>query len=462
VGVRPAYYLARRRTSPVNARLFVLFRIFFNCRFYYPVYFILFLDFGLDVDAFTTLNLVWAVAIVLLEVPSGALADQVGRKTLVVAASVLMIVEMLVLCLTPVGGGAIVFGLFLVNRILSGAAEAAASGADEALAYDSLPAGERGTLWPGVMRSLMVWMSVGFVLSSAIGAAVYSAEFVNGVLEWFGSDRRFDRSETVKFPLYLNLATACAALVVSLRMREPDADPAHAAETARVPRHALTASFLAMGEAARWIVRTPAALVLVLYTLFYDSLVRLFYTVASNVYRLLEIPEKVFGLIGAAVSLLGIGVAWLCERLLRAWSPGANFLFVTVLVFAGCVALAHPVPQWGVVFLLPLLVSMRFLQYFGSHYLNAITPSARRATILSFRGLATNVAFGVVTKAFGSLTTGIKAGMPEPMDPQERQQAAFAGALEWLPWYFGAVAAGLFLFVRLRYRTSLNGLIRER
>ena len=43
------------------------------------------------------LNVVWALTSVVLEVPSGALADRFGRKPLVVAASVLMVLVVLAL-----------------------------------------------------------------------------------------------------------------------------------------------------------------------------------------------------------------------------------------------------------------------------------------------------------------------------------------------------------------------------
>ena len=72
-------------TSPFgirNVRLFIAFRVFFNARFYYPVFTILFLDFGLSLEQFALLNAAWASAIVLLEVPSGALADTFGRRNL--------------------------------------------------------------------------------------------------------------------------------------------------------------------------------------------------------------------------------------------------------------------------------------------------------------------------------------------------------------------------------------------
>ena len=127
-----------------NIPLFIAFRVLFNARWYYPVLAVLFLDFGLTIGQYALLNVAWAAAIVGLEVPSGALADRFGRKRLVVFAAALMVVEMAIFAFAPRGRPALLFVLFLLNRVLSGAAEASASGADEALAYDSLVAEGRG------------------------------------------------------------------------------------------------------------------------------------------------------------------------------------------------------------------------------------------------------------------------------------------------------------------------------
>ena len=110
-----------------NVRLFIAFRVFFNARFYYPVFTILFLDFGLTLDQFALLNAAWAASIVMLEVPSGALADTIGRRNLLIVTGILMVIEILLLCFVPLGNAGLLFAVFLVNRVLSGAAEAAAS-----------------------------------------------------------------------------------------------------------------------------------------------------------------------------------------------------------------------------------------------------------------------------------------------------------------------------------------------
>ena len=99
--------------SIANVRLFVAFRVFFNARFYYPVFTILFLDFGLTIEQFALLNTVWAITIFCAEVPSGALADILGRKYLLVATALLMTAEMCLLAFVPLATAILFSGSFL-------------------------------------------------------------------------------------------------------------------------------------------------------------------------------------------------------------------------------------------------------------------------------------------------------------------------------------------------------------
>jgi MFS family permease len=155
-------------TSPFqvpNVRLFIIFRVLFNARFYYPVFSILFLDFGLTLSQFAILNAVWAATIVLCEVPSGALADSFGRRNLLVFAGSLMVVEIALWAFVPRGNLELLFWAFVVNRILSGMAEAAASGADEALAYDSLQQQGDSADWGRVLERQIQIQSAGFIIA---------------------------------------------------------------------------------------------------------------------------------------------------------------------------------------------------------------------------------------------------------------------------------------------------------
>ena len=196
-----------------NIPLFIAFRVLFNARWYYPVLAVLFIDFGLTIEQYALLNVAWAAAIVGLEVPSGALADQLGRKRMVVLAASLMVIEMALFAFVPLGASWL-FWVFLLNRVLSGAAEACASGADEALAYDSLGESERVEEWPRVLERLMRWQSGGFFVAMLLGGAVYDAR----TWQWLGIP--LTHETTMRFPIYLTLLNAVLCLLVTLRLRE--------------------------------------------------------------------------------------------------------------------------------------------------------------------------------------------------------------------------------------------------
>ena len=114
---------------------------------------------------------------------------------------------------------------------------------------------------------------------------------------------------------------------------------------------------------------------------------------------------------------------------------------------ASMTAAAHPQPGWtGVVLVVPLFLSMRFLQFFLSHYLNEIVDSERRATALSFRGLTINLAYGTLTLLFGWQTIWVGGQLHlSAEDPR-----VFATALQWWPWWFAVtlLAAGVWMWGR--------------
>jgi MFS family permease len=370
----PARSLADR-----NCRRFVLFRVLFNSRFYYPVLAILFLDLGLSTTQYTLLNFAWALVIVFAEVPSGALADRIGRRPLVVAAGACMVAEMAVLALAPLNGGLVLFLFCLANRTLSGLAEALASGADESLAFDSLADEARAGEWPRVLARVMHWQSLGMVFAMLLGSAVYDPRLLDRLAAAAGFAFSFDQGTTLRFPIYLNLLTALGVLVVALGMREPGSrDQAAPADTKQALHSVL--------EAGAWIARTPLALFVILAGVLIDSVTRLFLTFGSSYYRLIGLPEAGYGLIGAALAGLGMVVSPLARRLVASGSVLRNYGLLAALTLFGLLGLTLKLPFWGVAFTVPLVAGIGALGFVVSHYLNAAVDS-RHGSLLQGPGL---------------------------------------------------------------------------
>jgi MFS family permease len=424
-----------------NAVLFVAFRILFHSRFYYPVFMILFLDFGITVEEFGLLNAVWAAAIVLLEVPSGALADLVGRRRLLVAGSLLMVLEMLVLCVVPVPS-AWVLPALLANRVLSGAAEAFISGADEALAYDSLRAHGLAEQWPRVLERLLQWGGVATVVAMITGSLLYDPATLNALGRSLGGAGALTAADTFRLPVWLTLASSVVAVGVALAMREPArVAPRDAAGAVPV---GLLAPFRQTWTTVRWVLTHPVVLVVILAGVLIDQPIRQVLVVSSEVYRQIGIPERLFGFISAGSAVVGLLTAAPMRRLALRRTPRFNFFLLAAVALAGLAGVAALVPWWGVVFVMLLSNALRLVIFLQSHYLNQVVDSDRRATVLSVRGLAVNVAYGLMSMAFAAAVAA--ADRLSAADDQE----GFRTAVGLLPWFFAAACLAFLFWSRGR------------
>jgi hypothetical protein len=85
--------------------------------------------------------------------------------------------------------------------------------------------------------------------------------------------------------------------------------------------------------------------------------------------------------------------------------------------------------------------------FFLSYYLNALVESHRRATVLSFKGVAFNLGYGFVSLLFAFLLRALRdGGTPEQ---------TFGRTLIWLPLWLALALVLLGVFFR-RHATMLR------
>ena len=379
----PAELLAR------NLKIFVWFRAFYNARFYYPIFAVFFTDLGLTMAQFLWLNALWAVTIVIFEVPSGVLADLVGRRKLVIFSALSMVIEMLLLILAPQHGGWGLFAVCAVNRVLSGLSEAAASGADEALAYDSLKmmTSDESVVegkWDDTLVSAMRLRSLWGVLAMLIGGFVFDHESMIAI---FGD---FPRELSLRLPVILCFLSACVCLILAWRLTDLGV-----VKKVHGERTSVKDVGRGMLAATGWVIQTRWIAALILCAFLIDAVMRTFVTLQSEYFRWIDLPEYSFGIIGAGMSLAGWVVPFYVKPLAQKFSPHVNMLIAGGMGTFALTCMAWLQGAYGVAATFLVMLTLIHVGFLMSRYINKDAPSDKRASILSVNSLTLNLGYGL-------------------------------------------------------------------
>ncbi len=142
-----------------------LHRFFGAFIFIYPLYAVMFVERGLSALKIGIILAVWAGTTVLLEVPSGILADKYSRKKILFWAEMLQIVGYLFWLFWPNFWG------FLVGFVFWGAKVALATGTFEALVYDELKTYRQNKQYTKIIGRAKGFDFLGTVLASLLASA---------------------------------------------------------------------------------------------------------------------------------------------------------------------------------------------------------------------------------------------------------------------------------------------------
>ena len=124
---------------------------------------------------------------------------------------------------------------------------------------------------------------------------------------------------------------------------------------------------------------------------------------------------------------------------------------MAVLTGLGLIGMTFFLPVFGLVPVVLLSAVMYLGRFFESHYLNRITASHQRATVLSFKGLSFNLAYGLIGVGYSILLAFLRPQLAATMPGLDRldlENAVFIDSMGWFPWYFVVTMAGLLVVAR--------------
>lgn len=330
-----------------------------------PIVFLFYRENGLGTHELFILKAVYSAAIVLMEVPSGYFGDMWGRKRSLVLGSCLGFLGFSLYCVSSGFWG------FLVCEIILGVGQSFISGSDSAILYDTL-------LWAGQEKKYLKtegrFISVGN-FAEALAAPI-------GVLLAVIS---------LRTTFYCQAAVALCAVPAALLLFEPRLPKTGAT---RGMKHILSIVHYALVQnyALKWNI------------LFASIIGTATLSMAWFVQPYLVFLSIPLGLYAIVIPLLNMttGVtAMHAHRLEQRLGMTGIIFFIAISIGAGYVALGFFHTAWGLALLFLFYVFRGIATPVLRNYINEITPSEIRATVLSVRSLAIRLSFVILGPILG-------------------------------------------------------------
>lgn len=342
---------------------------------YIHAYALILLGRGLTLVQITALESIVIAVIFLMEIPTGVIADRIGRKWSIVAAIFFMMsAEALFLVASS-------YPVYIVVSTLTGIGFAFASGAIEAIVYDSLPLENRETAMKRAMGSINSWARIAFFIAPIVGAIIMG-DLVP--------------SRTV-IAIGLTATVLLVAVLISLTLQEP------ADEWEKEKANSLTILREGIAE-LRANVELKRLMILVIFTTPFTSI--LIVTLAAPYLALNNVSPFVIGLSLSLGSLMGVFTqryAYKFEEILGQDRAIWILLLLPGVMYWLLAGVSGAILPVIIIILMYGTNDMKTPLF--SAYQNSLIASKNRATVLSLMNMFLNLFVAIVAPIYAAVGT---------------------------------------------------------
>jgi predicted MFS family arabinose efflux permease len=323
---------------------------------------------GMTIQMVVFTEIIYAVTIILLEIPTGIIADKWNRKNMLVLSALLGCCEFLILVF------ATEFWHFALVVFLAGIARSVSSGSENALLYDSLLLNSQEQFFEKYLGRLNVCD-----FTSAIIAALSGSFLANR----FGFE----------FNYWISFGSALIALLVSFWLIEPNIKSDNNDESIPIKEY-IKSSLL-------FFKNNQAVFLVILTGMVTGAAINFIYEFWQLYLNELKVPVVYFGLFSALFMFLNLPGNMLVESMKRRFNYRTLLLGVAAIFTAGFIYIST-VHDYSSLFAISLIFLVSgVIDPLATGYLHHRIDSTMRATMDSFQSLGLNVVTMITGLGFG-------------------------------------------------------------
>ena len=331
-----------------------------------PIAVIFFQDNGLSLSEVMTLQGIYSLTIAIMEIPSGFLADRFGRKQTLVFGTFFSFFGFLIISTS------FDFWPFLFGELLLGVGASFISGADSALLYDSLLESNKKELY-----TKMEGRTYGIGnLSEAL------AGICGGLLA----------DISLRLPWGVQTCVAALAIPIALTLVEPKMHSINQRAFNLKSIWNILKFCILENKLLKWLIIFSSITGLATLSLAWF---------AQPYFKSINMPIAYFGFVWAILNLSTGFASFNAHYFEKKWSNNQLLLFICLGISLPIIFIVFASPIVGLCLILMVFLIRGIATPTLRQFINELTPSDVRATVLSIRSFTIRLSFSIVAPFLG-------------------------------------------------------------
>ena len=341
-------------------------------RFFIPVLALFYIASQVSLEQFTIIMAVFSLSTLLLEIPTGVVADLLGKKKTLLLSRGMYIIEIAIIAFCDG------FWPFLIAKVISGVGVSLGSGTNSALVYDTLKKLGREEEHKVVSGKAQFISNIAMAFVFIIGAYLFSYYY--------------------KLPAYVSLPIVALGFILTFFLKEPY-EP--------VKKFNIKNSILHLKEGISYFFKKPYLVYLAFFTLIIGSINSMMLSLSSSYLQNILIPISVIGIIAFIANLLSAYSSKRAHKWEEKIGEKKSLILIQFIVLVSVFCMGLLIPKIGVLFFLLIPFIDGFYGILLSDYTNRHVEHSHRATMLSINNMFDNIGIFIL---FPILGYSIKVG----------------------------------------------------